>query len=253
MKWIAAAIAWGLAVSPAVAEHPIGPPLRVFVSTAQIAPRRDKDDAFKDALKARRDKAREARRALEKQLNEQYGKKREGWPADKGEELYGLEEAEALADAEFEYRKVDAKGLSDSARDIANSFEGKGIAGRKERVALTSSASEADLVVEVAARRTGKTLPTQVRPDRCYVLFTVGPGGRMDARRFTKVPADYRIKKFGLWAWRIAGPKPERPVFYFESYNGGGNEFGCQGAAANAASAAVDKFIEDNYDVLTAK
>jgi len=29
-----------------------------------------------------------------------------------------------------------------------------------------------------------------------------------------------------------------------------GEEFGCQGQAANAASAAIDKFIEDNYAVL---
>jgi hypothetical protein len=44
---------------------------------------------------------------------------------------------------------------------------------------------------------------------------------------------------------------PESPVFHFESYNGGGNEFGCRSAAAGAASAAVDKFIQDNYRVLT--
>jgi len=50
------------------------------------------------------------------------------------------------------------------------------------------------------------------------------------------VPANYRPKKFGLWAWRIASPNEAKPVFTFESYNGGGEEFGCQGQAANAAS-----------------
>ena len=46
--------------------------------------------------------------------------------------------------------------------------------------------------------------------------------------------------------WRLASPRPETPYFLIESYNGGGNEFGCNGAAANAASVAIDKFIQDN-------
>jgi hypothetical protein len=33
--------------------------------------------------------------------------------------------------------------------------------------------------------------------------------------------------------------------------NGAWGSFGCYGSAANAASAAVDKFIEDNYATLT--
>lgn len=32
--------------------------------------------------------------------------------------------------------------------------------------------------------------------------------------------------------------------------NGGAEQFGCQGQAANAASAAIDKFIADNYAIL---
>src|SRR5262249_20781449 len=195
----------------------------------------------------------EARQALEKQLKAELGKKRESWPPEKDDQLYQLEEAEALADADYEYRKIDPKGLSDSAKDVSNSFQGKGIAGHKDRVEMVGSAAGAALVVEAAARRTGKTLPTQLKPDRCYILFTVGPGGKMDPKQLTKVPANYRPKKFGLYAWKIASPKADKPVFYFESYNGGGNEFGCQGAAANAASSAVDKFIEDNYVVLVWK
>ena len=77
-------------------------------------------------------------------------------------------------------------------------------------------------MVEVAACRAAKSFPTQSKPDRCYVLFTLGAGGRMDPKQFSKVPADYRIKKFGTRAWRIAGPTRDRPVFHFESYNGGG-------------------------------
>ena len=227
-------------------------PLRVFVTAAQVEPRKDVDDATKKALKAKRDEAREARKALEKQLKDQLGKKRESWPPEKDDELYRLEEAEALAEADYEYRKIDPKGIADSVQDLVESIQGKGVAGRKERIILASSAADADLVVEVAARRSGKTLPTQLKPDRCFLLFTVGPGGKGSAASFARVPATYRPKHSGVWAWRIASPKESKPVFTFESYNGGAGEFGCQGQAANAASGLIDKFIEDNYAILTA-
>jgi hypothetical protein len=246
-------VALSLAVSPAVQAAKIQTPLKVYVTAAQVEERKKVDDATRDALKAKREQARESRKAAEKQMKDQYGKKRESWPPEKDDELYALEEAEAMSEADYEYRKVDLKALSDSVKDVTESIEGKGLAGRKDRLMLVSSAADADLVVEVANRRSGKTLPTQLRPDRCFLLFNVEPGGKMDAASFSKVPATYRPKKFGMWVWKIASPKAERPAFTFESYNGGGNDFGCQGAAANAAAGAVDKFVEDNYEVLTAR
>ena len=242
----------GLVVAAAAVPGKAAPdkPLRVFVTAAQVEARKDVDDATKKALKAKRDEAREARKALEKQLKGELGKKRESWPPEKDDELYRLEEAEALAEAGYEYRKIDPKGIADSVEDLKESIQGKGVAGRKERIILVPAPADADLVVEVAARRSGKTLPTQLKPDRCFLLFTVGVGEAGSAKSFARVPATYRPKKFGLWAWRIAAPNPDKPVFTFESYNGGGEEFGCQGQAANAASAAIDKFIEDNYAIL---
>jgi hypothetical protein len=227
--------------------------MKVYVTAARVEARKDVDDATKNALKAKRDEAREARKAKEKALKAELGKKREAWPPERDEELYLLEEAEALAEAEYEYRKIDPKGLADSVEDVTESIQGKGSASRKDSVILAPSAAEADLVLEVAARRSGKTLPTQLKPDRCFLLFNVAPGGKLDAASFAKVPASYRPKRFGMWVWKLASPKAERPVFTFESYNGGGNEFGCQGAAANAAAGAVEKFIEDNYTVLSGK
>jgi hypothetical protein len=241
-----------LAASPAVVTAAVSPgPLKVYVTAAQVEARKDVDDATKNALKAKRDEAREARKALEKRLKDELGKKRESWPPEKDDELYAVEEAEALAEAEYEYRKIDPKGLEDSVKDVRESIEGKGIAGRKDRIVLATSAADADLVLEVAARRSGKTLPTQFKADRCFILFKVRPGGKLDAAAFSKVPANYRPKRFGMWVWTIARPKADQPAFTFESYNGGRSEFGCQGAAANAAAGAVDKFIEDNYATLT--
>ena len=247
MKRIAVAIACGVAVSPLAGAPPgADPPLRVYVTTAAAHAGRDPVEG----VKVRRDHARTARRALERELKARHGRNRGSWPAEAESALASLEENEALAEAEYGYRKADPGGLVESARDIEHSFEARSAAGRKERLALASSASEADLVVEVAARRAGKTLPTQVRPDRCYVLFTVAAGARMDPARFTKVPAGYRIKKLGLFTSKIAGPASGRECFTFESYNGGGKEFGCEGAAASAASAAVGEFVEDNYRIL---
>jgi hypothetical protein len=245
MNRIAVAITCGIAVSPAAGGDRGGePPLRVFVTTART---RITDESA-EALKARKDRAHEARRELERQSRDRYGKRRDDWPMEARNAMAVAEDAEALADSAYEYRKGDPRAVTDSARDIAASFEGR--AGGRERVEVASSATEADLVVEVAAQRSSKSRPTQVKPDRCYVLFTVAPGARMDPDRFRKVPADYRIRKLGVNAAKIAGPQEGRPVFYFESYNGGGKEFGCQGAAASAASAAVDRFIQDNYRIL---
>jgi hypothetical protein len=230
--------------------------LKVFVTAAQVEARKDVDDATKKQLKDKKEAAKEARKALEKQIKGQHGKKRATWPPEKDEELYTLEEAEALARADYEYRKIDPKAINDSVEDMVKSFQGKGTAGVKERVVLASSAADADLVVEVLARRAEKTLPTQIKPDWCYVFFSVGPGGKMDAASFAKVPNTYRIRKgFGWGIFKIAGPSQEAPVFRFETNNmmtsGAWGEFGCFGTAANAASAAVDRFIEDNYALLT--
>jgi hypothetical protein len=232
-------------------------PLAVYV-VGTSAEAKDADDATKKALKEKRQAATEARKALEKQLKDQLGKKRDTWPPEKDDELYALEEAEALARADYEYRKLDPKNVTDSVNDIKKSIEGKGTAGRKERVTLAASEQEADLVLEVLARRAEKVLPTDFKPSWCYVFFSVGPGGRTSPKQFAKVPASYRIRKgFGWGIYKIAGPSTSAPVFKFESNNqmtsGAWGSFGCHGSAANAAAAAVDKFIEDNYSTLTGK
>jgi hypothetical protein len=249
VKRVAVAIVLGIAVSAARGEDPARSVFRVYVKVASAERMAMRGDG--DALKLRRDEARQVRRVLENELKEIYGSGRKGWPAAREGELYDLEQAEALADADYEYRKADPRAAFDTARDIAESFQERHGASRPGAVVLTSSVADADLVVEVAACRAAKSFPTQSKPDRCYVLFTLGAGGHMDAQQFARVPADYRIKKFGTRAWRIAGPTVEQPVFHFESYNGGGKEFGCPGAAAHAATAAVDKFIQDNYRILS--
>jgi hypothetical protein len=245
-----------LLVLPAFAADP-PKPLAVYV-VGTSAEAKDPDDATKKALKEKRQAATDARKALEKQLKDQLGKKRETWPPEKDDELYALEEAEALARADYEYRKIEPKQVTDAVNDIRKSVEGKGTAGRKERVTLVGTEQDADLVLEVLARRAEKVLPTDLKPSWCYVFFSIGPGGKTPAKQFAKVPASYRIRKgFGWGIYKIAGPNASAPVFKFESNNqmtsGAWGSFGCHGSAANAAAAAVDKFIEDNYSILASK
>jgi hypothetical protein len=234
---------WGsllLAVPLAADEAP----LTVFVTSAQVAERKKVDDATRKDLKAKRDAAREARKVLEKQIKAQHGKERDLWPPEKEAEFAEAEQAEAVARVDYEYIKVEPDKLKDSVKDIAESFQGKGMAGRKD-VVLVNSADEAKLVVEVQGRRGEKTLPTQFKPDWCFVLFTLGPGGKTDPARFLKLPTDWKFKKFGLRAWQVATPKAEAPSFLYESQNTS-MEFGCFGSAANTASVLTEKFI-DNY------
>jgi hypothetical protein len=164
-----------------------------------------------------------------------------------------VEERKQVDDATRNQLKAKRDAAREARKTLEKSIEGKGLAGRKEGITLVNSAADAHLVVEIAGRRSEKTLPTQFKPDRCYVLFNVGAGGKVDATRFAKVPAEYRPKRFPfVLAWKVQNPKPERPLFSFEAYNGGGNEFGCMSAAANAASSVVQQFVHDHHAVLAA-
>lgn len=239
-----------LALAPGLARAADGPTMTVFVAAGNDEPRPEVDDATKNALKKKRDEANKARQALEKQLKSQFGKKREAWPQEKDDELYRLEEAAALAEADYEYRKINPKDIADAVEDLKGATQGKGLqAGKKDRIAPAASAAEAQLVVEVKARRQKKQLGAVV-PSDCWVLFTLGPGGKVPAADFAKIPSTYRPRKFLMAAWKIAGPTAEKPVFTFEGWNGGGTPFGCHGAAANSAAGLIDKFIEDHHALL---
>jgi hypothetical protein len=247
---LGAGVAVALAAGAPAADQP---PLAVSIAAAMVEERKEVDDATKNALKKKKDEASKAKKALEKQLKEQLGKKRESWPPEKDEELYRLEEAEAVAEADYEYRKIDTKAIGDAVEDLQRAAQGKGMqAGKKDRINVVGSLAEADLAVSVLARRSQKQLGAVV-PSDCWVLFSIGAGGKLPAERFAKIPVSYRARKFGLSAWKIASPSGERPVFVFEGWNGGGSSIGCHGAAANSASGLIDKFIEDNYAALTGK
>jgi hypothetical protein len=251
MQRVTAAIALALAASAHAGPAKTAGILRVSVTAVDLDASAGAEQETGTSLKLKRESVRQMRLGLEKRLKQEFGKDRASWPPEKQLELVRMEDAEALAQANYDYRRSDPRAAFEIARMMTETLDGRHAAGKAEHVALADAEADADLVVNVAATRSAKTFPTQSRPDRCYVLFTIGPGTQMSAARFTKVPASYRLRKLGLNAWKIAGPRPDAPVIYFESYNGGGKEFGCETAAASAACAAVDKFVEDNYGLLT--
>lgn len=233
-------------VTPALAADS-GAPFAVQVVAAQVTERKKVDDATKQDLKSKKDAAREARKALEKQLKDKHGKKRDTWPPEAEDQIAVAEEAEALASAAFEYIKVEPKALKDSVKDITEEFEGL---VKRKVVVLAATAQDADVTLQVEGRRGEKTLPTYLKPDRCYVLFSLGPGGKPGAaERFAKVPGDWRPRK--VRAYKVQAPKPDAPVFLFESNNGGGMEMGCFSAAADAAAKTVERLLEDHRAALT--
>lgn len=237
----------GLSVMLPAADTPTR---SVFITagTLQMAQGTEKE------LSAKASEAYKARKDAEKKLKQEFGKKRETWPPEKDEELYNLEEAEAVATAAWQYRKIDPKAVADAIKDLGRAAEGKGMqAGKKNHITLAGSAADADLLVEVLARRSVSSGGSFTATD-CWVLFSIGRGDRTAAAKFAKIPPGYRAKtSWGVKAYKIAGPTAERPTFIFEGYNGGGSPYGCHGAAANGASSAIDKFIEDNAANLVAK
>ena len=237
----------GVSAMLAAADEPMR---SVFIAAGTFQP----PPGDEKALAAKVSDADKARKELEKQIKAQFGKKREAWPPEKEDELYALEEAVAVANVSYAYRKVDAKKIPDAIKDLTRAAEGKGMqAGGKKHITMAPSAADADLLVEVLARR-NETNGGALAATDCWVLISVGPGGRTDKARFAKIPATYRAKTgFGTYAYKISGPTADRPAFVFEGYNGTGTSFGCHGAAANAASKVVDRFIEDNHALLGAK
>ena len=244
-----ALLCFPLVPSAAPAQAAADKTMTVFVTAAAVPDVGKIDKATEtkllDALKV----ARQKRKDLEKTLKAQHGNKREAWPAEIEDQMYDAEETEALAEADWAYRKVKQEGLSDTAADIRKSIAGDGVAGKKDHIALVDSAADAQLIVEVNGRRSGSSGSQPglmiVRDDLFWVSFVVKPGPKLPADRFAAVPRTYRLRRMGYQAWRLAIPRPDHPEWRFEAHS-----TQRWGAAANVASVLVEDFIGKNYDAM---
>ena len=123
------------------------------------------------------------------------------------------------------------------------------MAGEKNHITLVSSASDAQVIVEVNGRRSGSSGAQPglmaVRDDLYWISFVVKPGPKLPVERFAAVPRTYRLRRAGYQAWRLAIPRPDQPEWRFEAHG-----FQRWGNAANVASVLVEDFIGKNYDAM---
>jgi hypothetical protein len=234
-----------VAFAPAAWAQSADKAMAVYVTAAEVTDVAKLDKATEKRLKDAIDAAEKARKDLEKELKAKHGNKKESWPAEVQEQYYIAEETEALAQADWDYRRVKQEGLSDSAEDIRKSVIGDGMAGRKENINLVQSPADAELIVEVVGRRSAKTLPTQLRADRYYVSFTIKPGPKLAPAAFGAASSDYRFRRFGIWVWRLQAPRAESMWWRFDAH--GDQRWG---NAANNASLVIEDFIAKNYDAM---
>jgi hypothetical protein len=224
--------------------------MTVLVTAAEVVDVGKIDSETQRRLRAAIKDAQKGLDSLDKTLSAQHGKKREAWPPDAVERYYDAEEAVAVANADYAYRRVKQSGLSDSAEDIRKSIVGDGMAGKKEHVTLVTTRDEAQVIIEVNGRRSGSS-GTQGgllagRDDLYWISFLIKPGPRLAADRLAAVPRTYRFKRVGYSVWRLAIPRPDSPEWRFEAF---GNMR--WGNAANVASVLIEDFIGKNHDAMT--
>lgn len=225
--------------------------MTVFVTAAEVVDVRKVDKETEKRLRAAIKDAEKKRRDLEKTLKAQHGNKRESWPQEAQDAYYDAEEVEALANADWGYRRVKQEGLSDSVEDIKKTVAGDGLAGKKDNITIVQTMDEAQLIVEVNGRRSANS-GTQgglvgLRDDQFWISFLLKPGPKLSADRFAAVPRDYRLRNFRYNVLRLAAPRAESPQWRFEAYN-----TQRWGMAANAASILIEDFIAKNHAAMMA-
>lgn len=242
----------GLLVSAGVSQgQPGAKAMAVFVTAAPLADVTKVDKETETRLVAAMKDAETKRKDVEKSLKARHGKKRDAWPQEAQDAMSDADDAVALAQADYAYRKVKTEGLVDSAEDIRKAILGDGMSGEKNQIRIVSSAEEAELIVEVNGRRSSSSGAMgglmALRDDQFYISFLVKAGPKLQAARFANVPRSYRLRGFGATVYRLGVPKPDAPWWRFEAY--GTMKWG---SAANGASKLVEDFVQKNFDSMTA-
>ena len=219
--------------------------MTVFVTAADVVEVTKVDKDTETRLRAAIKDTETKRKDLEKALRAKHGKKQEDWPADAKAAYADAEEAAALASADYGYRVVKPTGLSDSVEDIKQATAGAGLAGQKAGVTIVQTRDEAQLILEVNGRRSGKIAGFGLRDDQYWISFLVKPGAKLSNDRFDAVPRDYRLSNFRYSVVRLAAPQPDSRQWRFEAYN-----TQRWSMAANAVSILIEDFIAKNYDAM---
>jgi hypothetical protein len=238
MRWIALLVlpTLGFSAAPVAAA-----PLKVHVIAAQPEVRKKVDDATSKQLRAAIDTARRSRQQLEKEIKAQYGKKEEAWPEEQQVALLDKREAEALAVADWEYRRIDPEAIADSAEDVKGALRDTN--EDRARIELVDSAEEADLIIELVARRSAydPSLPSFLgKANTFFLSFVLRAGSKMDPSRLVAVK-QYRFRKFGYQGWALQRPRADLPVWRFEAMGGQAWR-----SAAKTAAFVINDFVTKN-------
>lgn len=181
------------ATAPDVSAEAVGQDtiaIHLFTADAKRPEGEDKK-ARQQELRVQADAAPDEQSALEKDVKQQFGKKREQWPADKRAAVEKAEEKSAQALLTLRYLDADPAGARDSLQEVRKSLAGKGTAGVKEHVEDVAKPEEADLVVQILGRRSEKGSPEPgliAALDDYYVWMRTSAGGRTDPARLGQVP-----------------------------------------------------------------
>lgn len=214
---------------PVVATAAVGQDtiaIHLFPAEAK-RPEGEEKKARQQELRVQADAARDEVKALEKDVKQQFGKKREQWPADKRAAVEKAEERSAQALLTLRYLDSDPAGARDSAQDIRESLAGKGTAGVKEHVRDVAKPEEADLVVEILGRRTVKGAPEPgliAALDDYYVWLRISAGGRTDPARLGQVPLTWPGTARLVHSWTDDAPYWELEVMREGRWANVGNE-----------------------------
>lgn len=200
--------------------------IHLFTADAKRPEGEDKK-ARQQELRVQADAARDELKALEKDVKQQFGKKREQWPADKRAAVEKAEEKSAQALLKLRYLDADPAGARNSVEDVRESLAGKGTAGVKEHVQDVAKPEEADLVVEILGRRSQKGAPEPgltAALDDYFVWMRISAGGRTDSARLGQVPLTWPGTARLVHSWTDAEPYWELEVTREGRWANVGNE-----------------------------
>ena len=167
-------LALGVALPVAAAAGPVR--VHVMPGTAAAMDGAARKSAEKEAEAARK-AAEQAREGLEKSLSSRHGKKPQDWPSEARTQLDDSWRKEMDAVIAHQALKTDAKAHADSVNDLNKAIKEE--IKRAPHVTLVDSADQADLVLQVLARRGKTSIPAATH--MYYVKVT--PRGSLGADR----------------------------------------------------------------------
>jgi hypothetical protein len=135
--------------------------------------------------------------------------------------------------------------LAGTVDDVKKAITGAGLRGRRKHLVLVDSPAQAQLLVEVRARRSGSPFGLGVAGGvlnrKHFVLFAIKPGATISAERFAAIPRTDARERLEF------GPmRPDAPEWLMEALGRGSWKL----AGAIVASL-VDDFAEAHAATLT--